>query len=259
MGFFNIESSIDAISSFVVRRCTMDALKDACGNSIQDAISWAATTRKNRGKYSSSQILREELIEWILTYDRPALETLCAGLVVISLEPFPASFTLEEWFFDSQDGDHLLSLPDDDKRFKKQGNKKVYKSEKKQEVFNGWDNDILIEPDQVMNRLNAEKIKASNVKIDCKSRRAEIQGSGSVPYQTNLSSCTCKDFYIRKKPCKHMYRLALELKMIAKFPEVDGAVEQAIVQSATQQWKDEFTQGHISAQLYARVGKALEK
>lgn len=259
MGFFSIESSSDAISSLVVDRCRKDVLEEACGNSIQDAISWAAATRKSRGKSPSSTILREDLIEWILTYDRHALKKLCAGLVVISLDPFPTSFTLEEWFWDNKAGDYPLSMPDNDQRFLKQKSTKIPETEEKHEIFHGWDDDILIESDQVMNRLNAEKIKASNVKIDRSSLRGEIQGSASIPYQTDLSGCTCPDFNIRKKPCKHMYRLALELELIAKFPEVDGAIEKAIVQSAAQKWKDEFTLGHISAQLYARVEKALQK
>ena len=126
-------------------------------------------------------------------------------------------------------------------------------------LFDGWDNTILIEPTQVKNRLNAEKLKAKDVKIDRPSLRAEIQGSASVPYQTDLSGCTCPDFRNRKMPCKHMYRLALELGLIEKFPEVDSTIERAVVQSAAQKWKDEFTQGRISAQLYARVAEALQK
>lgn len=126
-------------------------------------------------------------------------------------------------------------------------------------IFEKWDDDILMELAQVKNRLNAEKLKASDVKIDRSSRRAEIQGSASIPYQTDLSGCTCQDFNVRKMPCKHMYRLALELGMIEKFPAVDKAAEKALVRDASQKWKDEFLQGHISAQLYVRVAEALQK
>ena len=34
-------------------------------------------------------------------------------------------------------------------------------------------------------------------------------------YNTSLESCTCADFCLREKPCKHMYRLANELKLFS--------------------------------------------
>lgn len=40
---------------------------------------------------------------------------------------------------------------------------------------------------------------------------ADIKGESGSIYHVTLSSCTCPDFTSRKKPCKHMYRLALEL------------------------------------------------
>ena len=39
-------------------------------------------------------------------------------------------------------------------------------------------------------------------------------GSGKEPYQASLASCTCNDFVKRKKPCKHIFRLAMELGII---------------------------------------------
>lgn len=40
---------------------------------------------------------------------------------------------------------------------------------------------------------------------------ADIAGESGAVYHVSLSSCTCPDFLSRKRPCKHMYRLALEL------------------------------------------------
>lgn len=37
-------------------------------------------------------------------------------------------------------------------------------------------------------------------------------------YQTTLNSCTCADFIERKLPCKHIYRLAQELRIINHIP-----------------------------------------
>ncbi len=121
IGFFHIESSIDVLSSIVVHRCNVKALKEACGDRLQDATQWALASRKETDQEANKPaIRREELEEWVLSHDRDALEKLCFGLVVLSLDPFPASFTLQEWFWDNKYGDYPLSLPDDDPRFLKQ-------------------------------------------------------------------------------------------------------------------------------------------
>ncbi|MDD3394886.1 MAG: restriction endonuclease [Anaerotignum sp.] len=44
---------------------------------------------------------------------------------------------------------------------------------------------------------------------------ANISSDSGNTYSTSLSSCSCKDFQIRKQPCKHMYRLGLELGLLA--------------------------------------------
>lgn len=41
-------------------------------------------------------------------------------------------------------------------------------------------------------------------------------------YSTCLSDCTCPDFQQRKLPCKHMYKLALELGVISKEWDLSG-------------------------------------
>ena len=40
---------------------------------------------------------------------------------------------------------------------------------------------------------------------------AKIIGSSGNDYKTSLSSCNCDDYINRKSPCKHMYRLAVEV------------------------------------------------
>ena len=50
--------------------------------------------------------------------------------------------------------------------------------------------------------------------VDHSAQTAVFHGSGKVPYSTSLFSCTCNDFTRRKLPCKHIYRLAMELGII---------------------------------------------
>lgn len=46
-------------------------------------------------------------------------------------------------------------------------------------------------------------------------------------YETTLKHCTCVDFNRRKLPCKHMYRLAMELGIIKEksYSDYDGRVK----------------------------------
>lgn len=46
---------------------------------------------------------------------------------------------------------------------------------------------------------------------------AMIRGESGQVYQTSLHSCSCPDFQARHQPCKHMYRLALELGCLLSF------------------------------------------
>lgn len=54
------------------------------------------------------------------------------------------------------------------------------------------------------------KIKYINQKRGC----GFIIGTTGEKYNVFLDHCSCPDFKKRQKPCKHMYRLALELGII---------------------------------------------
>ncbi len=87
--------------------------------------------------------------------------------------------------------------------------------------FDRWDLSIHNNPDQLKRRISASKIKPSDIKLDEIHSSAIICGSGEEPYSVTLDSCTCYDFQSRDLPCKHMYRLALELGCLENLPEVD--------------------------------------
>jgi len=53
--------------------------------------------------------------------------------------------------------------------------------------------------------------KCTPTEIDHINQTGIFKGSGKNPYTTTLNSCTCRDYFVRRLPCKHMYRLAMEL------------------------------------------------
>lgn len=69
-------------------------------------------------------------------------------------------------------------------------------------------------PDEEKRLTSAQQSKTSPTSIDREYETGVFYGSGKLPYQTSLAACTCNDFVKRKKPCKHIYRLAMELGII---------------------------------------------
>lgn len=53
-----------------------------------------------------------------------------------------------------------------------------------------------------------------------------VRGEHGEVYKTTLKSCTCKDYQVRRHPCKHMYYLALRLGLLSTVNE--AAVMDAI-------------------------------
>lgn len=63
-------------------------------------------------------------------------------------------------------------------------------------------------PEQLKRQVSAKKVECTPLEISGNS--GKFQGQ-SGRYVTTLESCQCGDFIRRRKPCKHMYRLAMEL------------------------------------------------
>ncbi len=66
-------------------------------------------------------------------------------------------------------------------------------------------------PEQIKRMESARKIKAEKMELNRAQRSAIFAGSGKTPYITTESECTCRDFILRKLPCKHIYRLRMAL------------------------------------------------
>lgn len=66
------------------------------------------------------------------------------------------------------------------------------------------------ELDQIKRQKSALKCKP--IEIDHENKCGTFKGSGKSPYHTTLEDCTCRDFTVRNLPCKHIYRLRMELE-----------------------------------------------
>lgn len=77
------------------------------------------------------------------------------------------------------------------------------------ELWNKW-SDVHNSPDQQKRIASAKKSACTPVSVDQSARTGTFKGSSGT-HTTSLDHCSCVDFNRRKLPCKHMYRLAMEL------------------------------------------------
>lgn len=82
-------------------------------------------------------------------------------------------------------------------------------------------------PSQVRRQERARE--AALTPLSIKGQHAQFQGS-EKKYLTFLDACSCPDFQERHKPCKHMYRLAMELYL---FPRGDMKTDASAIRIPT--------------------------
>ena len=103
-------------------------------------------------------------------------------------------------------------------------------------TFGKWPEEMHYEPEQLLRIERARQIQSSDVQVDRDGFSAIITGSKKSnseekhTYYVTADSCSCADFSINRKPCKHMYRLAIECGIInsyssEQFQEAIGAIE----------------------------------
>lgn len=80
--------------------------------------------------------------------------------------------------------------------------------------FGIWDDSVQMHPEQVKRFERALTSKLIPISVDVSNKTGVFNGSHSKPYNTTLENCTCSDFIRRQLPCKHIYRLAIELGLI---------------------------------------------
>lgn len=82
------------------------------------------------------------------------------------------------------------------------------------EGWRKWDNQHDSD-DQKKRISKAYAADNTPLSIDRNTMIGRFQGS-SGRYETSIEKCTCIDFVRRKLPCKHMYRLAIELELFGE-------------------------------------------
>lgn len=83
-----------------------------------------------------------------------------------------------------------------------------------QEFWEKWET-VHEEPDQVRRLERAKEAACTPISIDSVKKSGYFKGTYGE-YTTTLLSCECMDFLRRHKPCKHMYRLAIEFGIITE-------------------------------------------
>lgn len=78
-----------------------------------------------------------------------------------------------------------------------------------------WNEDVHTTEDAVKRMVSAKSAKLTPIEINKDDMYGYFQGR-SGKYETFLDHCNCIDFNRTKKPCKHIYRLAIELGVYEK-------------------------------------------
>lgn len=91
----------------------------------------------------------------------------------------------------------------------------------KEEIWSKWSQDIHDSEDSKKRIISAQKADLTPISVNSEDCFAYFQG-GHGRYETFLDQCPCGDFIKRRLPCKHIYRLAMELGLIAGNPVNDA-------------------------------------
>lgn len=81
------------------------------------------------------------------------------------------------------------------------------------EMWGKWESSIHETEDSKKRIISAKKADLTPVRVDPDDGMAYFQGKHGK-YETFLDSCPCGDFHRRHLPCKHIYRLAMELNLM---------------------------------------------
>jgi hypothetical protein len=87
-------------------------------------------------------------------------------------------------------------------------------------TFGKWDEEAHSHEGQDSRKASAKKVALTPISIDRAAQSAEFSGAHGH-YRTTLDSCNCGDYRSRRLPCKHIYRLAIELGYISETAQSD--------------------------------------
>lgn len=128
--------------------------------------------------------------------------------------------------------------------------------------FGKWPDEIHKEIDQLKRIANAKKINKKKVlEIDKEAQTASIAGSSGEVYSVTLDDCDCADFaHSKGKPCKHIYRLAIELDLLPEPPVLNPEKAKEFADSIpaeVERFTRLYNEGAIGADKYIKIVTAL--
>ena len=82
--------------------------------------------------------------------------------------------------------------------------------------LNKWDESVHNTPDQQNRRENAKSQDMQILSLDVKAKSGNIKSRSGSVYQVTTENCSCTDFKVRRRPCKHMYMLDAALEKEAQ-------------------------------------------
>ena len=113
-------------------------------------------------------------------------------------------------------------------------------------------------PEQLKRIISARKIKAGGVR-HIGENEAEITGSSGV-YHVAPDSCSCPDFAQGRglRPCKHVYRLALDMGLVGGLPDESAAAWREVADAETARLRALWFEGRIPSDKFAALLNALK-
>ena len=112
--------------------------------------------------------------------------------------------------------------------------------------------------EQIKRITFTQRIKPENIKLNETNQTAKLYGSSGI-YDVTLNSCTCYDFESRNLPCKHIYKLALDLGFFS-IPEKNKKLAKEFKNSVPleiERFKEFYLSGAISGEKLNKIVNAL--
>lgn len=121
-----------------------------------------------------------------------------------------------------------------------------------------WPAPIHQSLDGIKRIKSATKINPDSFTINSDGLSALFCGSSPFPYEVTQFSCTCRDFVRRQLPCKHMYRLSIELGVEFSLPQFDPyAASEYDVEEDISRLKSRWTSGQLTDEAFIKCAEAL--
>lgn len=127
-------------------------------------------------------------------------------------------------------------------------------------TFGSWSPESHDGLDQLKRICSARKISANKITVDKDTETAVVSGSSSTPYNVTLNHCDCGDFSIRNLPCKHIYRLALDLGYLSDLPVYDKKLAKEVsFEDEINRYYSLYVHGALSADNFVKIADTLSK